>query len=76
MNAEQSTLAQLLERVEALRGGLGEGHYLVIENESGKDYPKLREKVTNIIVNNENRLYFHRSIDPPLRLGVYAPRKS
>ena len=75
MDAEQAVLAQLLEQINAIRQNHG-GHLFVVENESGNDYPKLREHVVNVIIEGENKLEFHRHIDPPLRIAVYKPRQS
>lgn len=74
--AETSVLQGLQEQLNAIESGAPEGAVLLIESELGKDYPKMREKVTNVVVGNENRLYFHRTVEPPLRVGVFAPRKS
>lgn len=73
--AEEAVLNQLSAQIAELRKNLGEGEALFIESELGKDYPKLREKVTNVVVGNENRLHFHRTIDPPLRVGVYSRKR-
>lgn len=74
--AEQAVLASLSEQLAAIDGALPEGHFAVVENEQGKDYPKLREKVTNVVEGNDNKLHFFRSVDPPLRIGIYTPKKS
>ena len=71
---EKQMLATLRERLLELESSAGDG-VLVIENEQGKDYPKTREKQTTKVVGNDNRLFFQRSIDPPLRVGVYRLRK-
>lgn len=73
--AEQSALQSLQEQLSRIESGLAEGSVLLIESELGKDYPKMREKVSNLVVGNENRLYFNRTIEPPLRVGVYSARK-
>lgn len=72
--AEQSLLDDLLEQVESLESGLAENEVLVVESEQAKDWPKTRQKQENVIVEGENRLYFHVRVDPPLRLGVYRAR--
>jgi len=74
--AEAAVLTQLLDSLEKLRADLGSGHLLVIESESGRDYPKLRETVKNEVHEGTNRLHFYRTIDPPLRVAVYRPRQS
>lgn len=72
--AEAAVLASLEQQIESLRSGLRNGQILVVESESGRDYPKLREKVTTEVVEGENKLHFIRTVDPPLRIGIYAPR--
>lgn len=73
--AEQAVLAALLSQLQEIRQSHPDAVFLV-ESESGKDYPKLREQVVNIIVEGENKLEFHRHIDPPLRIAVYMARQS
>ena len=73
-DAEAQVLASLKEQLLSIEGGLEEGQVLLVESEMGKDYPKLRETVTTTVVGLENRLHFDRSVDPPLRIGVYKPR--
>src|SRR5688572_22890690 len=70
--AEDKVLASLREQLQKLEAGLEEGNVLFVESEQGKDYPKTREKQRTIVVGNENKLHFERTIDPPLRIGVYA----
>jgi hypothetical protein len=73
--AEAAVLTQLREQVEQLDAQLGDGELLVVESEIGRDYPKMREKVSTTVVGGSNRLHFHRSVDPPLRIAVYRPRQ-
>ncbi|MGQ0562160.1 MAG: hypothetical protein ACT443_09835 [Gemmatimonadota bacterium] len=73
--AEERMLNDLRDQLAGIESGVGANHVLLVESELGKDYPKTREKVSNVVVGNENRLYFNRTIEPPLRVGVYAPRK-
>lgn len=68
--AEQELLADLLEQLTALEEA-GEDEALVVESEQGKDWPKSRHEQKNVIVEGENRLYFHLRVEPPLRVGVY-----
>jgi hypothetical protein len=75
-DAEEAVLKQIREQLDAIVNSLSGGAVLLIESEMGKDYPKMREKVSNVLVGNENRLHFDRTIDPPLRIGVYTPRQS
>ena len=74
--AESAVLNELEHQLAGLRAGLGHGEMLVIESESGRDYPKLRETVTTKVVEGANRLHFQRTVDPPLRVAVYRPRQS
>lgn len=73
-DAEQAALDQLSAQLTALHEG-GADRVLVIESEQGQNYPKLREKVTNLVVDGENKLHFARTIEPPLLIGIYQ-RKS
>ena len=70
---EKEMLARLQEQLVELEGASADA-VLVIENEQGKDYPKTREKQTMKAVGHDNKLYFQRSIDPPLRVGIYRSR--
>src|SRR5690606_29093825 len=72
--AEQALLASLLEQLQALEAEVGEGHVLLVENQPGQDYPKTRDRTTNVIVAGQNRLYFHWTVDPPLKLGIYRAK--
>ena len=66
---------ELLRKLEAdvtdRLSRLSEGEVIVVENEQGVDYPKVRDKKKGTIVEGENRLHFEWRIDPPLRLGHY-----
>lgn len=75
-DAEEGVLQQLRAQIDQLLASLSNGNVLVVESEMGKDYPKMRERVTNVVVESENRLHFTRTIDPPLRIGIYTQRKS
>lgn len=72
---EQAMLDQLLRRLEDLDGALEPESILVVENESGHDYPKTRQKISNVVVEGENRLRFHYTLAPPLRVAEYRARK-
>jgi hypothetical protein len=69
-HTEEVLLKKLEAQIEALRGALGEGQFLVVENEQGHDWPKTKQKTTNVVVEGENRLHFHYSVAPPLRVTV------
>jgi hypothetical protein len=72
---EKEMLESLKQQLLDLEQSLADGAVLVIESEQGKDYPKTREKTTTQVVGNENKLHFERTIDPPLRVGVYRSRQ-
>lgn len=73
---EKQMLASLRTQLLEYEKSVGDDAVLVVESEQGKDYPKTREKTTTKVLGNENRLHFERTIDPPLRIGVYRKRKS
>lgn len=73
-NVQDHTEQELLDRLEAqlqeLGKDLGDAAVFVIENEQGNDWPKTRQKTSNVVVEGENRLHFHYSVAPPLRVTV------
>lgn len=69
--AEAAVLLKLETELSRLLAALGEGEVMLVENEQGVDYPKVRDRKEGVIVEGENRLYFHWRVDPPLRLGLY-----
>jgi len=71
---EQELLDRLHERVKAAVAELPDGGVLVVENESGHDYPKTRQVTKNVVVQGENRLHFAYTMAPPLRVTLYRPR--
>ena len=71
---EKDMLEALRKQLVDLEEGLDDNAVVVIESEQGKDYPKTREKTTNAVVGNENKLHFQRYIEPPLRVAVYRKR--
>jgi len=73
-HTEQLLLDRIEAQIEELLRGLGEGEFLVVENEQGHDYPKTRQKTSNVIVHGANKLHFAYTIAPPLRIGIYRPR--
>ncbi len=68
---EQQLLDVLESRIREMLAALEEDEVLVVENEQGHDYPKTRQKTTNVIVEGENRLRFTYTVAPPLRIGRY-----
>ncbi|HET9948422.1 MAG TPA: hypothetical protein VFQ22_05850 [Longimicrobiales bacterium] len=69
-HTEGVLLERLAGQVLELERSLADGEVLVVENDQGHDWPKTRQKTANVIVDGENRLRFHYSIAPPLRLTV------
>lgn len=67
---EELMLQRLEAKLQELLDGLGDSEILVVENEQGHDWPKTRQKTSNVIVEGENRLKFDYSIAPPLRISV------
>lgn len=68
---EQLLLDRLEEQLQQLLDSLAEGEVLVFENEAGHDYPKTRQRTQNVVEEGQNRLHFHYSLRPPLRIGRY-----
>lgn len=75
-DAEEQVLNGLREQLDAILASIPGSSVLLVESEMGKDYPKMREKVSNVVVGNENRLHFDRTVEPPLRIGVYTARQN
>jgi len=70
---EDAVLAALLEQLEALEAETGDSAVLMFENEHGVDLPKTRGRQNTVVQGGENRLTFHYTVDPPLRIGVWTP---
>jgi hypothetical protein len=72
---EQLLLDRLLEKGQAAAERLPEGGVAIVENErGGRDQPKPRQKISNVMVEGENKLHFQYHIDPPLRISLYRPK--
>lgn len=71
---EQLLLERLEEQLRELEAGVESGEILVVENEPGHDHPKTRQRISNVVEEGENRLRFHYTIAPPLRVSVHRPR--
>jgi hypothetical protein len=69
-HTEDALLRDLEAQIEALHQALGEKEILIVENEQGHDWPKTKQKTTNVVVEGENRLHFSYSVAPPLRVTV------
>ncbi len=70
-HTEQLMLDALEERIETLQDALEEGQLLVVENEVGHDWPKTKQRTSNVVVEGENRLHFDYTVEPPVRVSVY-----
>jgi len=68
---EQVMLDDLESQLRTILDGLGDAEMAFVESEQGRDWPKTRTRTKNVVVEGENRLYFHSSVDPVLRIGVY-----
>ena len=64
--AERALLANLLEQLEAIHDGMGEGQMLAIESKTGVDYPRTRYERTTL-----GEQAFTYSIDRPLKVGIW-----
>ncbi len=72
---EQLLLDRLLEKVDEVVGRLPDGGIAVVENErGGRDQPKPRQKIGNVVERGENRLHFVYTIEPPLRVTLHRPK--
>ena len=69
-HTEQELLDRLEAQLQELGKDSGDAAVLVIENEQGNDWPKTRQKTSNVVVEGENRLHFHYSVAPPLRVTL------
>lgn len=72
--AEQKLLRNLEQALLRVEADAGEG-LVVIESAQGVDYPKTRDRKQNQIREGRNRLYFHWTVDPPLRVSVFRRRR-
>jgi hypothetical protein len=68
---EQLLLERLAEQLLAIDRNLGPGEILVVDNDQGNDWPKTKQKTTNVIVGGENKLHFAYTMGPPLRATVW-----
>ena len=72
---EQQLLDRLKEQARAAVDSLPEGGIAVVANErGGRDQPKPRQTIGNVVVEGENRLHFTYHVDPPLRLELYRAK--
>ena len=73
-DVETALLAALLGDLRRLEAQAATGDVLLIENESGVDYPRLHSTQRTVVVGFENRLHFTYTVDPPIRVAVYRPK--
>ena len=69
-HAERELLAKLEQALRDHVAALGSGQVLVVQNDR-TDWPKTRERREAVIVDGENRFYFHWWVDPPLVVGTF-----
>lgn len=72
-DTEQALLDRLARKVEEQLERLPDGGILVVENESGHDYPRTHQETTNVVERGENKLRFTYTMGPPLRVSLYRP---
>lgn len=68
--AEEALLEELEAELRQILDALGDDEVLVVESERD-DWPKTRDEKKKVVVEGENRLYFHWRVEPPLRVAVY-----
>jgi hypothetical protein len=71
---EEKVLADLRDQLTALESAAGPGGIVLIESESGIDYPKTRGTQNTIVEGMDNKLVFGYTIAPPLRVGTWRPK--
>jgi len=72
---EEAVLAQLSDQLSALEHEQADKRVLVVENRPGLDPPKTRCTQTTRVVEGTNKLHFEYTIEPPLKVGVYEPKR-
>ena len=70
-DTEQLLLDRLKEKLDAALERLPDDGIAVVENESGRDYPRTHQQTKNVVERGENKLHFEYTMDPPLRVGLY-----
>lgn len=75
-DTEQALLDDLEQKVQEQLQRLPDGGILVVENESGRDYPRTHQETTNVVERGENKLRFRYTVDPPLRVALYRPTEA
>ncbi len=69
-HTEQALLDELARQLNSLADRAVASEILVVENDQGHDWPKTKQKTTNVIVEGENKLRFHYGVAPALRVTV------
>lgn len=72
-DTEQALLDALAAKVNEQLERLPEGGILLVENESGRDYPRTHQETKNVVERGENRLRFEYTVGPALRVALYRP---
>jgi len=70
---QQQMLDRVRQQLEQVVASLPEGGIVIVENESGHDYPKPRQEIKNVVEEGENRLHFVYTMAPNARVASYAP---
>jgi hypothetical protein len=73
-HTEQLLLDRIESRLLELEASLEEHCILVVDNGDGRDWPKARQRIRNVVIDGENRLHFEYTVSPPLRMAVYGRR--
>lgn len=68
--AEEALLDDLEGQLREILEGLADDEVLLVESDPN-DYPKTRDDKKEVIVEGENRLYFHWRVEPPLKVATY-----
>jgi hypothetical protein len=73
-HTEQLLLDRIESRLLELEASLEKHCILVVDNGDGRDWPKARQRIRNVIIEGENRLRFEYTVSPPLRIAVYGQK--
>lgn len=74
IETDRALLLELESEIRAMEEGLGEGEALFVENEQGRDYPKVSDTQRKLVEGHRNVLHFSARVHPPLRMGRYRKR--
>ncbi|MDX1647474.1 MAG: hypothetical protein R3304_10050 [Longimicrobiales bacterium] len=70
---EQVLLDRLETKLDEQLQRVPEGGIAVVENESGRDYPRTHQETKTVLERGENKLHFEYTMSPPLRVALYRP---